>query len=301
MSRLLAKEHIDSQYVFNMIQCYSDRYLIIDVRDQSDFNSMHLARSINIPYRSRFSDSPNINELKANVIGDASLFDRRRRFMIFIVYSPPSIVFSREVDYILKKDKCREVYILNEPFSSFAEKFPFMCEAVNIPSVMPRHGYPSEIISNKLYLGDFHHAEEPLVLQNLKITHILNATNGFDYKFESRGVVYLRLGVEDLETENISRHFQMAFEFIDHVMSSDKFRVLVHCAQGVSRSATFVIMYIMKSMGVSYEEAFSFVKRHREIIKPNEGFACQLRSFADVTEEAGCMIVKNCQKDVTID
>ncbi|CAG9315380.1 unnamed protein product [Blepharisma stoltei] len=293
MSMLLPKERIDSQYIFNMMQCYPNKHLIIDVRDQADFNSMHLVNSINIPYKSRFSSSPDIEELKSNIRGDSRLFDRRRRLMIIIVYSPPSIVFSREVEFILTKDKCREVYVLEEPFSSFAEKYPFVCEIGGmVPFEVPRYGYPNEIIPNKLYLGNFHHAEDALVHQNLKLTHILNATNGFSHKFESKGVVYLRLGVEDLETENISEYFQIAFEFIDNIISSEKSRVLVHCAQGVSRSAAFVIMYIIKSMSVSYEEAFQFVKRHREIIKPNDGFAYQLRSLKSISEEVSHTMTK---------
>lgn len=137
------------------------------------------------------------------------------------------------------------------------------------------------------------------MIENLKITHILNATNTFESKFESRGVVYLRVGVEDLDTEDISRHFHLAYEFIDHVMRNDKLRVLVHCAQGVSRSATFVIMYLMRAMSISYEQAFNLVKKHREIIKPNEGFTCQLQRLMENHEEIN-LNMKMAPKEVSI-
>ena len=41
---------------------------------------------------------------------------------------------------------------------------------------------------------------------------------------------------------------------------------------GRSRSATCVIMYIMKRFGVAFEDAIEFVKSRREEVDPNEGF-----------------------------
>jgi protein-tyrosine phosphatase len=41
---------------------------------------------------------------------------------------------------------------------------------------------------------------------------------------------------------------------------------------GVSRSASCVIMYIMKKFRVGYEDALEFVKSKRQIVEPNEGF-----------------------------
>ena len=41
---------------------------------------------------------------------------------------------------------------------------------------------------------------------------------------------------------------------------------------GRSRSATCVIMYIMKRFGINFEDALEFVKQRREEVDPNEGF-----------------------------
>ena len=48
--------------------------------------------------------------------------------------------------------------------------------------------------------------------------------------------------------------------------------VFVHCAMGMSRSATCVIMYIMKRFNIPFDEAFEVVKLRREKIDPNDGF-----------------------------
>lgn len=46
-------------------------------------------------------------------------------------------------------------------------------------------------------------------------------------------------------------------------------RLLVHCSQGVSRSASIVIAYLMWRDGKEYEETFRRVKATRGIANPN--------------------------------
>lgn len=52
-------------------------------------------------------------------------------------------------------------------------------------------------------------------------------------------------------------------------------RILVHCAVGVSRSATLVLAYLMIQHRMPLVEAIKTVKDHRGII-PNRGFLRQL-------------------------
>ncbi|PQQ12359.1 protein-tyrosine-phosphatase MKP1 isoform X2 [Prunus yedoensis var. nudiflora] len=53
-------------------------------------------------------------------------------------------------------------------------------------------------------------------------------------------------------------------------------RVFVHCCQGVSRSTSLVIAYLMWREGQSFDDAFQYVEAARGIADPNMGFACQL-------------------------
>ena len=48
--------------------------------------------------------------------------------------------------------------------------------------------------------------------------------------------------------------------------------MFVHCAMGMSRSASTVILFLMKKFKIPYEEAYTFVKSRREKIDPNDGF-----------------------------
>lgn len=61
--------------------------------------------------------------------------------------------------------------------------------------------------------------------------------------------------------------------------SNNQHRVLVHCAMGMSRSATMVIMYLMRKFEVDWNMAFDIVKTRREIIDPNTGFLEKLQNY----------------------
>ena len=61
--------------------------------------------------------------------------------------------------------------------------------------------------------------------------------------------------------------------------SQPKTKVLVHCAMGKSRSATIVMMYLMKKFLLSFKTAKSIVEARRETVEVNSGFLCQLQAF----------------------
>jgi protein-tyrosine phosphatase len=61
--------------------------------------------------------------------------------------------------------------------------------------------------------------------------------------------------------------------------SQNNNKVFVHCAMGMSRSATCVMMFLMKRFCLSMDDALSLVKHRREKIDPNEGFMSKLRQF----------------------
>lgn len=271
----------NSQYIFNVMQGFPNHNLIIDVRDTDAYDSLYLNRSINLPYNSKFSASPSVAELEQFMRGEVKLFARRKRFMILIVYSPPGIVFARELEFILRRAKCREVYILDEEFEVFSQNYQFLSRGPAAgPSNRPKNGYPNEIAPFKLYIGDKYHAGDPVVIKDMKITHIVNATRSFLPQFEAKGVVYLNIVLDDLETEDISQHFEASFTFIERAIQLDYGRVLVHCAQGISRSATIVIMYLMVSRCIDFDEAYEFVRKHRNVAAPNVGFVQQLKGWA---------------------
>lgn len=61
--------------------------------------------------------------------------------------------------------------------------------------------------------------------------------------------------------------------------------MLVHCQQGVSRSASIVIAFIMKKFRVKYPVALKFVQSKRDVVKPNEGFELSLIEYSERIHE----------------
>ncbi|KAM4808192.1 dual specificity protein phosphatase 18 [Rhinophrynus dorsalis] len=89
---------------------------------------------------------------------------------------------------------------------------------------------------------------------------------------------YLRIPVKDTPYTTISKYFDAIADKIHQVEVSGG-RTLLHCAAGVSRSATLCLAYLMKHTGRSLLEAHDWLKSCRPIIRPNIGFWKQLISY----------------------
>ncbi|XP_078498854.1 dual specificity protein phosphatase 13A-like [Lissotriton helveticus] len=132
----------------------------------------------------------------------------------------------------------------------------------------------------RLFLGDLVTAHNRYLLWKMGITHVLNAAHG---KFCSQGnheyygttVEYHGVPANDLPDFDISKYFYSGAEFIDNALNTTGGRILVHCAVGISRSATLVLAYLMIRHHLRLEQAIRAVAEHRWIW-PNRGFLKQL-------------------------
>ncbi|KAK9760944.1 tyrosine/serine/threonine protein phosphatase [Basidiobolus ranarum] len=75
--------------------------------------------------------------------------------------------------------------------------------------------------------------------------------------------------------ENINDFFEAAFAYIDEARSRG-ISVLVHCQCGVSRSVSLIIAYVMRTLRMNVNEAYSFVKARSSTISPNMSLVYQL-------------------------
>jgi protein-tyrosine phosphatase len=57
--------------------------------------------------------------------------------------------------------------------------------------------------------------------------------------------------------------------------------VLVHCAQGKSRSSSLVIAYFMNTKKLGFDSALVMVKAYRAMAEPNTGFEATIRGWTD--------------------
>ena len=80
-----------------------------------------------------------------------------------------------------------------------------------------------------------------------------------------------------LDNEDQILAFDPIVQLIEDSMK--KGAVLVNCAVGISRSASFVIAYLMKTQQLSLDAAFAQVKQARPKIQPNPSFVTQLVAY----------------------
>ncbi|KAK3183233.1 hypothetical protein Dsin_030519 [Dipteronia sinensis] len=133
---------------------------------------------------------------------------------------------------------------------------------------------PSSITGN-LFIGGALAARSAYTLQHLGITHILclcsNEIGQSDSQYPDL-FEYKNFSISDDEDTNISSIFTEASNFIDHVEHMGG-RVLVHCFEGRSRSATLVLAYLMLRKNFTLLEAWNTLKRVHRRAQPNDGFA----------------------------
>jgi dual specificity phosphatase 12 len=87
---------------------------------------------------------------------------------------------------------------------------------------------------------------------------------------------YLFLNAMDHSKQDVLSHFETSNEFIENALKEATNKVYIHCVAGISRSASLVIAYVMKTRSMNYTEAHDLVAQKRNVIDPNEGFVRQL-------------------------
>lgn len=126
---------------------------------------------------------------------------------------------------------------------------------------------------------------------NHNISHVLSVVPGPLPEFPS----HLQIEIADDEEADLLLHLPQAIAFInkglfDGEPSSSKkhsANVLVHCAQGQSRSVAVVTAFLCKTYNLSYEQSLHAIKRKVSFAEPNPGFEKQVRQFIAQESEAG--------------
>ena len=134
------------------------------------------------------------------------------------------------------------------------------------------------MVCDGLYIGDADVASELGILEELGIERIISLGNEKEvkkYKYFEH-IEYLKIVIDDEENEDIAKYFTICNKFISYNFQN----TLVHCHQGISRSATIVIAYLMNTYRTNFDVAFQKLKSVRPVVKPNKGFIRQLESYS---------------------
>jgi len=95
-----------------------------------------------------------------------------------------------------------------------------------------------------IYLvSSVHAARSPRSLTERRITHIVSVCNdAIPAEIPESGIVHLRIPVEDVDFADLLVWLPTACQFIEQAITAGG-AVLVHCHQGLTRSATVVAAY----------------------------------------------------------
>jgi predicted protein tyrosine phosphatase len=147
----------------------------------------------------------------------------------------------------------------------------------------------ASLIIDRLYVGSFKSVLNVQELKKRNIQWILTCAGSL-VDTQNPGTTLLNdvirdhgaLIIDDVSEEDILSSTQPALNWIDDALLSDQYSsILVHCAQGKSRSVSVIVLFLVTRMKMTVDEALTHVQTHRQGAEPNPGFMEQLRALQD--------------------
>lgn len=126
----------------------------------------------------------------------------------------------------------------------------------------------------QLYLGDGYDANDEINLKDRNIQTIICVAEDVKITLKNSNIKIHTYNLQDSYECNISLYFD---EISDLIHKQDV--VLVNCVAGISRSASFVIAYLMKYYEMNLKDAFLYVRKRRNQILPNKKFMTYLYEY----------------------
>ncbi|KAF9444655.1 phosphatases II [Macrolepiota fuliginosa MF-IS2] len=138
---------------------------------------------------------------------------------------------------------------------------------------------PGHAPSGALYIGSLAAVQDKEMLREHRVTHLVQVLDvPWLPASEKDGFSTYRISIDDAITVDIRPHLEAACNYIDTSLRSGR-NVLVHCQQGVSRSAAVILAYLIRNRGMTYDSAYAYLKRKRACVKPNPTFIQALQEW----------------------
>jgi len=262
---------------------------IYDVRSNEDYNKSHICRShninplsiISIDEISKIDKEIDENYGKAENPSEVILYTNNKdhhNYKLEIEILNLLLSYLRSFKNPSNKS-LKQINILIDGYQSFYSRFPYLCSDNIYYIECSQLVWPSYITDN-LYLGSSI-CRNDRVISMLNITHIMSFSDYTEKKLNLSKIQTFHCQISDSLSAEMLSVFPSAVKWISKSINDDNGIVLVHCDQGVSRSSTIIIAYLLYSNEnfSTVDEALNFVKSKRGIIRPNASFLEQLQQY----------------------
>lgn len=155
------------------------------------------------------------------------------------------------------------------------------------PKMDKTMGYVKHEDLDWIWIGGADDARDAVALKKHNVRYVLNCTpprneaGVSNFHEKDPFFVYERLSMGDNSTEQLETRIERAWKFLEMARIREDGGVLVHCQQGVSRSCSMVIAYLMKYYRYKFEDARTLTRQSRSQANPNEGFTKQLKDLEE--------------------
>jgi len=314
MDMILGVETVGNQYLFNLMNRTAP-LRFIDVRHKKKFDESHLNTRefyINLPSQSSVYDDIIDVSVVADyeVLIDESILVRGSSIIVIVMESGDDDDVAVKIAAVInsrrsavKSDECESsdlskdwgkintIYRMNydtfmQTYSGCSSMFtstttPGAGVSVSASGHVRRKVYPSEIVPGFLFVGDYTDGSDEMVLSDLRLTHLVDATNKESSRAaaEAMGLSYLPVSIWDTVDADMTAHAGGVADFIASAAEQEGARVLVHCQAGISRAATLTMAYLIRSGRATLRAAIELLVTHRPQVCPNQTFRAFLVKF----------------------
>lgn len=134
----------------------------------------------------------------------------------------------------------------------------------------------SEIIPGRLWVGGCVREEEVPQLRRMGISAVVNLQTDEDLHhcgvspdtlavaYQKAGIELRRLPITDFNMEELDRWLPEVVTQVAEVLANPAAKLYLHCTVGVNRSPTAAAGYLIKLLGISAQDACSYLVSRRD-------------------------------------
>ncbi|KAL4436018.1 hypothetical protein ABPG74_022253 [Tetrahymena malaccensis] len=136
-----------------------------------------------------------------------------------------------------------------------------------------------------IYVGNYLSAMDQKNLMKENITHIINCSPSDCPNLFENDFTYLNINIQDNWKTNLFLVIYIILDFLRNALQQNG-RVLIHCNQGISRSPSIVIAYLIYTEKINANIALEKLKKKYPYADPNLDFQIQLNEmYKEVVED----------------